>query len=304
MIIKSLKSMNKSRILNLIDLIRFKKDFIWGKDYFAKIENGKVTSSILFSRYLASKKVLEIHEFDSQETELLKDFLNYSTKKKYQYIISKLCESTQINEIEMLRANGFLRLTREYTFNYKDFKTISLDTIPVICDQANKKKVKDLVHLCKNAQPLEFRDYLFHSPKFFKERLDDTYIFYAPKNMEQPLGCAYKLEPEKDLFEFVIPLNQSENFLSFLLVFVDKFIHFEKNESFSFIVNENIDESIIKQLEGKFELESSKQVLIHKTLAKDKVKVLEKLGNKIQIPVTNGQVTNRSKSIHRGELRD
>ena len=102
----------------------------------------------------------------------------------------------------------------------------------------------------------------------------------------------------------MIPPNQSENFLSFLVVFVDKFIHFEKNESFSFVINENIDESVIQQLEGKFELKSSKQVLIHKTLAKDKVKVLEKLSNKIQIPVTNGQVTNRSKSIHGREFRD
>ena len=158
--------------------------------------------------------------------------------------------------------------------------------------------------MCKNSQPLEFRDYLFHSPKFFKERLDDTYIFYAPNNMELALGCAYKVDPEKDLFEFIIPPHQSENFLSFLLVFVDKYIHFEKNESFSFVINDNVNEDVINELNKKFSIDSSKQVLIHKTLAKDKVKVLEKLSNKIQLPVTNGQVTNSSESVNRREFRD
>ena len=66
--------MAKSKVLNLVDLVRFKKDFIWGKDYYAHIEGSKISSSILFSRYLESKKVLEIHEFDHKETELLKDF--------------------------------------------------------------------------------------------------------------------------------------------------------------------------------------------------------------------------------------
>ena len=291
--------MAKARIVNLIDLIRFKKDFIWGKDYFSRVEDNKIASSILYSHYLDSKKVLEIHKFDHQEEELLQEFIAYFTKKKYQYIIAKMCEINEFAEIEMLRSHGFLRLTREYTFDYRDFKTASLNQVQVTCEQASKKDVKSLVDLCKHAQPLEFRDYLFHSPKFFKRRLDDTYLFFGAKSRDHLLGCAYKKDPENNSFEFIVPPNQSESFFSFLIVFIDMFIHFEKNESFSFVVNENINEELIAKLGETFDLVASRQVLIHKTLAKDKVKVLEKLSNKIQIPVPNGQVTNRSKTVDR-----
>jgi len=297
----------KTKILNLIDLYRYRKDFIWGKDYYASIENNRVTSSILYSNYLEAKKALELHEFDTNHEELLKDFIShFSLKEDIYYFISKLTENDQVNEITFLQAQGFCRLTREYLFEYREFKTTSLDTVNILCETATHKDIKNMIQVYKHAQPIEFRDYLFHYPSFFKERLDDTYVFYAGRvaeaNAHAPsvnksiLGYACKIDPEKNIFEFIVPPTQALSFTSFLVAFVDKYIHFEKNENFSFIVNENIKDSL-GEIQEKFKLKQVKQVLIQEGKNRDKVKLLKQWGNKIQIPVPNGQVSNKSKII-------
>jgi len=295
----------KSKVLNLIDLYRYRKDFIWGKDYFAKIDNNKVISSILFSKYLEAKKVLELHEFDINQEDLLKEFIHYfSLKENIHYFISKLSESEEIAEISFLHRQGFQRLTREYLFEYREFKTKILNSVDILCDTATKKDIASMIQICKHAQPIEFRDYLFHYPSFFKGRLDDTYVFYAgrvaeldanaPSVNKNVLGYACKIDPEKNIFEFIVPPQQTSMLISFLVAFVDKYIHYEKNDNFSFIVNENVKDVLDEVLE-KFSLKQVRQVLIHEAQIRDKVKLLEKLGNKIQIPVPNRQISSKSK---------
>lgn len=287
----------KTKVLNLIDLYRYRKDFIWGKGYYASIEDNRVVSSILYSKYLEAKKALELHEFDTNHEELLKDFIShFSLKEDIHYFISKLAENDQVNEITFLQAQGFRRLTREYLFEYREFKTTSLDTVNILCETATHKDIKNMIQICKYAQPIEFRDYLFHYPDFFKGRLNDTYIFYPAKSPENILGYACKIDPEKNIFEFIVPPTQALSFISFLVTFVDKYIHFEKNENFSFIVNENIKDSL-DEIQEKFKLKQVKQVLIQEAKNRDKVKLLKQWGNKIQIPVPNGQVSNKSKII-------
>ena len=288
----------QTKILNLIDLYRYRKDFIWGKDYYVSIENNRILSSILYSKYLEARKALELHEFDTNHEELLKDFIShFSLKEDICYFISKLRESDQIDEISFLQAQGFRRLTREYLFEYRDFKTTSLDMVDILCETATSQDIKPLIQACKYAQPIEFRDHLFHYPDFFKGRLNDTYIFHPANNPENILGYACKIDSEKNIFEFIIPPTQALSFISSLVAFVDKYIHFEKNENFSFIVNENIKD-VLDEIQEKFNLKQVRQVLIQEGKSKDKVKLLEKWGNKIQIPVPNRQVSNKSKIIN------
>ena len=292
----------KSKVLNLIDLYRYRKDFIWGKDYFARIENNRVVSSILFSKYLEAKKVLELHEFDINQEELLKEFIqHFSLKENIHYFISKLSETDEIAEISFLHRQGFQRLTREYLFEYRELKTSIIKDINILCKTATKKDITSMIQLCKHAQPIEFRDYLFHYPSFFKGRLDDTYVFYSPSASKNILGYACKIDPEKNVFEFIVSPQQTLMFISFLVAFVDKYVHYEKNDNFSFIVNENVKD-VLDEVSEKFSLKQVKQVLIHEAQIRDKVKVLEKLAHKIQIPVSSRQISSKTKVVNTREI--
>jgi hypothetical protein len=290
--------MRYSKALNLIDLARFRKDFLWGKEYFALIEDHQIIASIIYSQYLASTKIHLIEKIDQQESELLEAYTaHFSSKRRCRYFIAKFDEVDSAGRISFFRENGFLRLNREYHFNFKlRINNQHVDHIDMLCFPATKRNLKKLVQVSKSAQALEYRDLLYHSKKYLKSELDNIYFFKKPES-KAILGYVIIQEHEDSpkTVEFTLAPAFNDDFIAMLKAFIDAYVCYEMCEDFIFIVSEN-QKDLLEQLEKNFELLKVMQILVKEGMPKSKIGSLKKWTNKVRLGVPNGQVANNLKT--------
>lgn len=258
--------MYKTRSLGLYDILRFKKDFLWGKYYYGAFEKGSLINSILFSKYLESDSLIEIHSVQQPMPEFLLDFVRkFSIKKQIRYFLRELDESTDALEIEFMKSCGFHRFNRnfcfEYTINSEDLK--SNYVLNVLCRRANKSDISKLLEIDMESQILEYRDALFKNKRFIKGRLEDIFVFVDANDPDRIYGFACKRNPEHhSSFELVLPSKQSVDIDQLFKSFAETYLYFEKNAlDFRFIIKEDqiFD---LQNLSHKYRLTWSTQLMI------------------------------------------
>lgn len=270
--------MHKTKTLNLADIISLKKDILWGKYYYALFEDGKLLDSLVFSHPHYNKNIIEIHKIEKQNQGFLLEFTQeYAKKKKIRYFVRELNESTQTADIEFMQSCGFIRYNRNYCFEYKskDFD-IRANTEPsVFCRPAELDDIEQLLDLDINSQILEYRDYLHKERRYFKNNIENIYVFTDPSKLKHIHAFAYKKHPDLDaVYELVLHPRHNHILLPCINAFAEEFILFEKNsEEFKFIINENQKEKL-EEIQAKFTLLWSCQLLLLEGRPRSKSKQL------------------------------
>lgn len=264
--------MLKARQLNSIDILSLRKDFLWGKHYYGLFENNSLMDCILYSQYFDKANLIEIHNIEHNHDELIKDFLEkFTQKRRIRYFVRELDEVHQVEDISIMNRHGFKRFNRNFCFEYKnnfsDNKNFKL-----ICRDAESQDIKKMMEIDILSQILEYRDCLFKSKSFLKDRLLNMFVFVDAGDSEKVLAFAYKRDLSHSYtYEFVIHPHHSDLVDDCIESFAEKYIVFEKNPNFRFILNEN-QKKIIDELRKRFNLIWSSQLLIYEGAPREKVK--------------------------------
>jgi len=258
--------MIKTKTLNLADILKFKKDILWGKYYFAKFEDNKLIDSIIFFHPYANKNIIEIYNIEKRDQNFLNEFTReYSRKKKIKYFIRELDEATQVTDIEFMNSCGFIRYNRNYCFEFKLDNLNSHDNHqPMIyCRPAEYEDIDQILDVDINAQIMEYRDYLVKEKRYLKNNIENIYVFTNPNDLAVIQAYAYKKYPDQSsIFELVLHPRHNDILLPCISAFGEKYILFEKNaEEFSFIITENQKEKI-EELKNNFNLLWSTQLML------------------------------------------
>lgn len=265
----------KCKRLNLIDIVNYKKDFLWGKYYYSCINKGEVVDTVLYSYPYGNKKLIEIHDVDKKHHEFVRDFTKTMSKKeKIRYFIREMSEINHVSDIQFMNECGFKRYSRNYCFDFD----LSYDEIRknynqiYFCREADKRDIQQLIEIDTSSQVLEFRDELHRSKKYFKDNLLETYVLTMANNTNKIV--AYMLKKNLDhhsTFELVLPSRMSEAIQSLLMAFCERYIYFEKvDDNFRFIIDES-HKKAAPEIEKKFPLKWSSQKLIYEGAPKEKI---------------------------------
>ena len=256
--------MTKARKLSIIDIISNKKDLLWNKDYFGLFQKSKLVNHLIYGKHQGIKKILEIYSTDICNQDLIDAFVKYFAKKT-KYFIRDLNEAKHVKEIEVMRDAGFLRFNRIFTFH---FDAANQEVSPtkvhsVYCRGIKRDDFQKLAEYDRNCQILEYRDYLFRDINFFKNKIDDVFVFTQTQNLNNIIAYAIKKEKQdKSVFEIVINPLQAELIFDCIRAFAEKYVYFEKfDDDFYFVINQNI-EGQIEQLKELYSLVSTNQLLI------------------------------------------
>lgn len=236
--------MYKTRTLNLVDIVKLKKDLLWGKYYYGLFDSGKLTDTILFSNYFENKYLIELHHIDYKAREFVNKFTHdYSHKHKVRYFIRELDEAAQASDIEFMNNCGFKRYNRNYCFEYDSSKhNPNQNTQPkALCRALEKQDIVKLIDIDSSSQIIEYRDELYKSSSFFKKNFENIFVFTSSNNLDQIEGFAYKRElTHPHTFEIIVHPRQSDIVEDCVKAFAESYIHVEKcSESFRFIISEN-----------------------------------------------------------------
>lgn len=267
--------MRKYKQLNLADIWSLKKDLLWGKYYFAMFEKNKLVDSILYSNSYSNKHVIEIHNMQLKDKEFLQAFTShFIEKKKTKYFIRELDEITQVNDIEFMQNNGFKRFNRNYCYEYlaNSHSPNEKPQLGIFCREAEKYDIVNLMELDLSSQIMEYRDYLHKGKNYFRDNLENIYVFVDSSDLHKVLAFAVRKEGE-DLssFDFCMHPRACDMIFDCIHAFTEKYVHFEKNaSSFRFIVNENM-KSILPELNKRFDHIYTHQSLILEGAPKQKM---------------------------------
>lgn len=266
------------RTLNLIDLFKFKLDFLWGKSYYAYLEKKDLIDYILYNQYFKSKHAINILELKNNSPELLKAFLNKMSKKsKVQYFYNESDEKINLESIELLKSQGFQRINRNYCFEYKEAQAIETSSsIDLLCRDAHPNDIHKLMDIDSSAQIIEYRDFLVKSKSFFKEQLNEISVFVNPKDTSKIYAFSFPKENyPSHTFEFVLHPNLSSIIPDCIESFAEHYIKYHKHHhAFRFIINENHGK-IVDSLQKHYELNSVSQLLLRDSFAKAKKPMLK-----------------------------
>lgn len=269
------------RKLNFIDIWSHKKDFFWGKYYYAKFEFGLLKDSLLYSPYQGSKAILEIEKHENKDKKLLNKFLDkYSKKSKIRYFVRELDEKSQIDDIEISTSMGFRRYSRNYCFEYRNDSELENKNIKLLCRAADYQDIDEILSLDQNAQVLEYREHLFKKKDYLKDYLPWIYVFSPAIDSSQILAFAIRKEKfGEHCYEFICHPNQSSTLESSIESFAENYLLFEKNSYFQFVIAEAHKE-LLNKLESNFKLDWSSQLLIYDACPREKTSLLA--ANKLQ----------------------
>jgi hypothetical protein len=258
--------MYRTRTLNLVDIIKLKKDLLWGKYYYGLFDSGKLADLILFSNYCDNKYLIELHSIDHKAREFVNKFTHdYARKHRIRYFIRELDEATQVSDIEFMNSCGFKRYNRNYCFEYHSSKHNPNEHIQpqVLCRALEKQDIAKLIDIDSSSQIIEYRDELYKSSYFFKKNFENIFVFTSSNNLDHIEGFAFKrgLGPVHT-FEIVVHPRQSEIIEDCVKALAESYIHVEKcAESFRFIINEN-HKTKFDELREHYGLVNSTQLLI------------------------------------------
>ncbi len=254
--------MNKSRDLNIFDILLHRKDLLWGKDYFGSLSRGKLESSILFSSYRGSDYSIEILRLETKNDELLKTFTErYSKKYKIKYFVIELDEKTGVDSIALVNRCGFKRYLRNYYYELAAEDFSSTSEVKIICREAEYEDVEQIMELDCTSQALEYRDYLFATKKYIKEKLSDYYVFVDSADFSKVLAFAFKADTVGNSFEFISNQAHSSTIPACIEAFAERNLSFEKNSFLRFAVS-SAHKDQLEELERKYTLSSVSQLLI------------------------------------------
>lgn len=268
--------MPKTKILNFVDIYKLKKDLLWGKYYYALLDQGKLLDSILYSQAYGHDEVIEIHDIENKTKELTKDFVeNFAKKRKIRYFLRELDEQSQVADIEFMNSCGFKRFSRNFCYEYDGSKHSPNEKtqINTYCRDAEHEDIPQLVEHDIDAQIIEYRDALFRPGNFFEKNLENVFVFCSSTKLEQMFAfCIRREGTQGETFEFVIHPKQATQIFDFVHAFAEKFIHFDKTAmSFRFIINESLNESF-KDTAKDFNLVWTSQMLILEGIPREKSK--------------------------------
>lgn len=266
----------QTKTLSLIDIVKFKKDLLWGKYYYALLESGDLVDSILYSYYQQNFDLIEIHTIELKTREFLNKFTHdFASKDNVRYFLRELNESTQVSDIEFMNQCGFKRYNRSYCYEFDSSKHSSRHhtKLRIFCREAEKQDIVKLIDIDISAQILDYRDSLYKNSKFFKRNLENIFIFSDSSDTKRVYGFAFKRDLEhSSTFEFIISPKQSDLLEDCIIAFAEKYIHFEKiSSSFRFVVNE-AHKIAVGKFQGGFDLIWSTQLLILEGAPREKSK--------------------------------
>ncbi len=268
--------MQRAKTLNLIDIFKFKKDLCWGKKYFALVDNGKLESSLLYSKYCKAPKVLEILSSENSNKELISEFIKSRSQKGCKYFLRELDEKIEIEEIKIMHEVGFKRLSRNYYYEYqedkeKKFSNEGKSSVNILCKEANISTIEHIMDIELSAQLLEYRDHFYKHESFFMDSIDELFIFLDGHG--KIYGFANKkLNHLDETFEFTVLRNLSNLLPSCIEAFEEIYIKYHKNHIFRFVVNEN-HQSILNDLNKNYKPIASTQLLIREAQPREKLKI-------------------------------
>ncbi len=254
--------MNKSRDLNFFDIWLHRKDFLWGKDYFGLLDRGKLVGSILYEAYRGSDHVIEILKIENRSEELLRRFSEkYARKYKIKYFVIELDEKLGVDDISLLNRCGFKRYMRNYYYELRAEDFSPSNEVKMICREAEYEDVEAIMELDCSSQALEYRDYLFATKRYIRDKLSDYYVFADPHDMTRPLVFVRKCNDRDNSYEFVTNQAGSAMLPHCLEAFAERNLRFEKNSYLHFAVASSHKE-MITELERNYDLVSVSQLLI------------------------------------------
>lgn len=269
----------KAKTLNLIDLVQHQKEFEWGKYYYGLFDRNDLHSYISFCNYCGSKEVLEIHESNNNQIELLQNFIQDYSQKNAKYFIRELNELSEADEISLMHKEGFKRLTRNYYYDYtsKSESTIkNASNMEIICREAYDSDIDEIYGIEVGSQILEYRDGLHRSKKYLEQNIDHIFSFADSVNTKKVYAFAIRKYPDQEIFEIVIHESLSGMLESCIECFAELYLNLYKQESFQFIINEH-HKSVLKDLDNKYKHYQTNQVLVAESYPKKKVFSLNKL---------------------------
>ncbi len=262
--------MTKSRDLNIFDIWLHRKDFLWGKDYFGSLSRGKLDSSILFSSYRGADYSIQIHQLDTKDDELLKSFTEkYSRKYRIKYFLIELDEKQDVDNIALVNRCGFKRYLRNYYYELKAEDFVNSTEVQIICREAEYEDVAQIMELDCSSQALEYRDYLYATKKYIKEKLGDYYVFVDSSDLSKVLAFAFKAETTSNCFEFVTNQVHSAILPAAIAAFAERNISFEKNSFLRFAVS-STHKQVLERLEREYKISSVSQLLIFEAAPREK----------------------------------
>lgn len=265
--------MPKARGLNPVDLLIHKRDFLWGKDYYGWFNEDGLVNTLLYSRYGNNKKVIEIHKLEHNSSKLLAKFLE--AKRKARYFVRELNEDYQIEDIQFMQENGFRRYNRSFYFEFNTEEEIQTSS-DFMCRDAESRDLEELCSIEQTSQILEYRDCLFREKSFLKDNLMNIYVIADIQNREKIFAYVIKRETENEhTYEFILHSSLSEMLPIFLNTFAERYIRFEKNSLFRFIVNES-HKAALESFKKEHKLITSSQLLIKESAPREKTKKLAK----------------------------
>ena len=258
--------MYRTRTLNLVDIIKLKKDLLWGKSYYGLFDSGKLTDIILFSNYFDNKYLIELHSIENKAREFVNKFTHdYARKHKTRYFIRELDEVTQVADIEFMNSCGFKRYNRNYCFEYNSSKHNPNEhrQPQALCRALEKQDIVKLIDIDASSQIIEYRDELYKNSNFFKKNFENIFVFTSSNDLDQIEGFAYKRElGPVHSFEIVVHPRQSGIIEDCVRALAENYIHIEKcAESFRFTINEN-HKTKFDELRERYDLVSTTQLLI------------------------------------------
>lgn len=269
--------MSKTKVLNFIDIIRLKKDFLRDKYYYGLFNKTTLIDSITYSHAFYNDELIEIHDLGLRNQDLINNFIeNFASKKSIRYFISEFDERTQAAEIEFMNSCAFKRLTRNYFYEYNGSVHSPNERLElnIFCREADHRDIPSLIEKDIDAQIIEYRDALYRPKDFFKKNLSNIYVFSSSTNLQQVLAYCFKRTfLLNDVFEFIVHPKQSMQIFDFIHAFAEHYVHFSKiSNKFDFALNESLDQGL-GDIAKSFKLLGSSQVLIREGLPREKVKL-------------------------------
>lgn len=281
--------MVKYKVLSLLETISLKKDILWGKKYFAELENNCIKSLLIYSNLYNKLSLKEIYSLENPSKNILDAFLNYALRKKSsRYLVYELDEKEQIDEVELAHSLGFKRYNRNYFYNYDNSRICetSCPAPSVFCRPAELSDLKSLEEIDIASQLLEYRDQLYRTKKFFREIILNTWVFTTVQDHSKVIAfCTAKDFRSSGCFEFVAPASLSQMMIDLVDSFGEQYINFEKNLNFKFSISES-HKSILGSFNKDFQLFSSSQLLIYEGIKKSKIKEPMKMKSWFRILVS------------------
>ncbi len=234
----------RCRTLNLIDIMSYKKNLFWGRYYYGKFEKSQLLNTVYFSYYFDSNSLIEIHNIDNPEKDFVNQFLHeYASKNHIRYFIRELNENLENLSIAFMQELGFRRYCRNYELEYHvNSAQLPNQSHSIFCRELEDNDILKLLEIDSSAQCLEYRDALIKNTKFFRERINDVFVFVDSSDLDRIQAFAFKRTLESGTaFEFIIHPRQPNLIEECLDVFAEKYIYFDKTAlSFRFIINENL----------------------------------------------------------------